>query len=140
MLEEALWFAFRVGFGPAVWCFISQGQTSSPYHPQPAYPLEPGGCSPAQHWGGNSENSEKGREDPPWLWGVKSSPSHSVLLRGENETSGESWSWSLARLLLSGRGEKGGLEPEIPTGNEVMLNEQLGKLSLISHSSRCGAW
>lgn len=55
MLEEALWFAFRVGFGPAVWCFISQGQTSSPYHPQPAYPLEPGGCSPAQHWGGNSE-------------------------------------------------------------------------------------
>lgn len=42
----------------------------------------------------------------------------------------------MARLLLAGRGEKGGLEPEIPTGNEVMLNEQLGKLSLISHSSR----
>lgn len=42
----------------------------------------------------------------------------------------------MARLLLAGRGEKGGLEPEIPTGNGAIINGRLGKLSLISHSSR----
>lgn len=73
--------------------FISQGQTSSLYHPQAVYatapsatqsPLEPGGCAPAQRWG-EIEHGEKKRG--PSRFGVLNPPlACSVLLQVENKT------------------------------------------------------
>lgn len=38
MLEEALWFAFRVGFGPAVWCLSPRARPPAIITPSPLIP------------------------------------------------------------------------------------------------------